>query len=119
MPFAVRAKLTWLVIGPVSSVLIEVERRPGVEHLGLAGILEREPDLLAVRRRRDVRTERAFLLYLGDDLVVGDRDDVGLRVEGRADVAVLAIGREDLHARTVRRHDARLFLKFLASSTET
>ena len=108
MPLAVRAKLTWLVIGPVSMRLDQVERRLGVEHLRLADVLEREPHLLAVRRRRDVRAERAFLLHLRDDLVIGDGDDVGLRIERRADVAVFAVGREDLHARAVRRGDAGL-----------
>ena len=31
----------------------------GIDHLGLAGLLQREPDLLAIGRRRDVGAERA------------------------------------------------------------
>ena len=38
--------------------LQEREWRTCIEHLGLAHVLEREPDLLAVRRRREVRAER-------------------------------------------------------------
>ena len=94
--------------------LDQVERRPGIEHLRLANILEREPDLASVRCCRDVRTERALLLDLRDDLVIGNRNDVGFRVEGRADVAVFAVGREDLHAGTTRRSDAGILCERLA-----
>jgi hypothetical protein len=44
------------------------------------------------------------------DLVVGDGDDIGLRHERRADIAVFPIRREDRHARAVRNNDPRLFL---------
>ncbi len=59
--------------------LEQVERRLRVEHLRLADILQREPHLFAVGRRGDVRAERAGLLHLRDDLVVGDGDDIRLR----------------------------------------
>jgi hypothetical protein len=72
--------------------LDQVERRPGVEHLCFADILEREPDLAPVRCCRDVRTEWALLLDLCNDLVIGNGDDIGFRVEGRADIAVFAVG---------------------------
>ena len=90
------------------------KRRLGVEHHGPAGILQRHPDLLAVGRRRDVRTERAVLLDVADDLVIGDRDHDGLRIERRTDVAVFAVRREDRHARSGRHLDARLLLERLA-----
>src|SRR5712691_6601106 len=48
-----------------------------VEHLGLAGILQCEPDLSAVRGGGDIRAKGARLLYLSDDFVIGDRYDVG------------------------------------------
>ncbi len=50
MPLALCTMLTWLVIGPVSERLDQIERRLRVEHLGLAGVLQRKPDLFAVRR---------------------------------------------------------------------
>src|ERR1700752_29742 len=69
---------------------------------------------MAIRRRRDVRAERAILLDLRDDLVIIYGDDVGLWIEGRADIAVFAIGRENLHARTAGRDDAGLLCERLA-----
>src|SRR3546814_19950257 len=50
----------------------------------------------------------------GDDLVIGHRDHVGFRIERRADIAVFAVGREDLHAGTGRHLDARLLGEGLA-----
>ncbi len=99
------------VVGDRAGVdrLDQIEWRPGVEHLCLASVLEREPHLVSVRRRGNVRAERALLLDLRDDLVIGNGDDVGLWIEGRADIAVFAVRREDLHARTTRRDDAGLF----------
>jgi hypothetical protein len=61
--------------------LQQCKGRTRIEHLGPAHVLQREPDLLAVRRRREVRAERACLRDLADDLVVGHRDHVGLRIE--------------------------------------
>src|SRR5260370_7239561 len=75
----------------------------------LASGIESEPHVVTVRRRGNVRAERALLLDLRDDLVIGNGDDVGLWIEGRADIAVFAVRREDLHARTTRRDDAGLF----------
>jgi hypothetical protein len=62
------------VVGDRTGVerLEELERRPGGEHLGLPYVLQREPDLAAVRRRGDVGAERAFLLHTPDGLMVGD-----------------------------------------------
>ena len=84
------------------------ERRASVEHLCSAGVLEREPHLLSVRRRRDIGTERALLLHASDDLVVGDRDDDRFRSEGRADIAVHSVRRKNLHAGSGRNRDPRL-----------
>ncbi len=89
------------------------EWRLRVEHHSLADVLQRKPDLLAVGRGGDVRTERAVLLDMADDLMIGDGDDHGLRIKGGADIAVLAVWREDLHARSGRHLDARFFLKAL------
>ena len=52
------------VVGDRAGVedLQRVEWRVGVEDLRLAGVLQGEPDLLAVRRRRDIRAEGACLL---------------------------------------------------------
>src|SRR5207245_9276503 len=86
------------------------KRRLSIEHLGLAGIFQSKPDLLAVRSRRDVRTERTGLRNLADNLVIGDSYYFGLRCKRGADVAVFAVGREDRHARTVRYSDPLLFL---------
>src|SRR5258708_7886248 len=84
------------------------ERRTGIKHLGLARILQREPDLLAIRRRRGIGAEGACLRDMPDNLVIGDADDDGLRREGGADIAVFPIGREDRHARTVGHDDTGL-----------
>ena len=72
------------VVGDRSGVegLDQIERRFGVEHLRLADIFEREPHLTAVRCGGDVGTERARLLHLADDRMVGDRDNVDLGIEG-------------------------------------
>jgi hypothetical protein len=87
------------------------ENRKGwtrIEDLGLAGILQREPDLIAVRCRRDVGAERTRLRHSTHDLVVGDGDDVRLGCKGRAHVAVFPVGREDRHAGAVGDVDPRL-----------
>ncbi len=98
------------VVGDRAGVdrLDQVEWRASVEHLCLASVLQSKPDLASVRCRGNVRAERAFLLDLRDDLVIGNGNDVGLRIERRADVAVFAVGRKDLHARTAGRDDAGL-----------
>jgi hypothetical protein len=49
-----------------------------------------------------------------DDLMIGDGDDHGLRIERGADITVFAVGRENLHARSRRYLDARLLLKILS-----
>ena len=64
MPFALRTMLTWLVIGPVSSVFNREN--------GGCGVFQRKPDLGTVRRGGNVGTEWADLPGLPDDLVVGD-----------------------------------------------
>src|SRR5258708_15016157 len=60
----------------------------------------------------DTATTEIYTLSLHDALpiLIGDGDHDGLRVEGGADVAVLPVGREDLHARAVRHDGARLLL---------
>jgi hypothetical protein len=63
-----------------------------------------------VRGRRDVGAERAFLLHSPDDLVIGDGDDDRFWIERGADVAVLAVRREDLHARPGWNLDPRCLL---------
>src|SRR5205823_691371 len=88
--------------------LEHVEWRLRREHHHLADILQREPDLIAGRSRRDVRAERRLLLHPADHFVIGYRNDVGLGSEARADETVLAVGREDGHARAVRDLDAGL-----------
>ena len=102
--------LTWLVIGPVSRRLQQRERRLRIEHLDLAGVFQRKPHLRTVRRGGNVRAERARLLDLANDLVVGDGDDRGLGRERRADIAVFAVGRGDRHARSICHDDPRLLL---------
>src|SRR5207249_7301873 len=67
------------------------EWRLRVEHHSLADVLQREPDLLAVRRRGDVRTERAVLLDVADDLMIGDGYDDGFRIERGTNVTVFAV----------------------------
>ena len=42
--------------------------------------------------------------------MIGDGDDDRFGVEGRADVAILPVGRKDLHARATRHDDAGLLL---------
>src|SRR6476619_7814976 len=81
--------------------LQEREWRLPVEHLGLAGVFQCKPDLLAVRRCGDVGTERASLRNPADDFVIGNGDDYGLWCKGGAEIAVFAVGGEDRHARTV------------------
>ena len=81
--------------------LQEREWRLPIEHLGLAGVFQGKPDLLAVRRCGDVGTERASLRNPADDFVIGNGDDHGLWCKGGADIAVFAVGGEDRHARTV------------------
>jgi hypothetical protein len=69
------------VVGDRAGVdrLDQVERRLALT-LVFADILEREPDLASFRGR-NVRAERALLLDLRDDLVIGNGDDVGLRLK--------------------------------------
>src|SRR5207248_2334580 len=50
------------------------ERWTGVERHDLTHVLQREPDLLAVRGCCDVGTERAHLRYPSDDLMIRYRD---------------------------------------------
>src|SRR6266446_4517632 len=100
------------VVGDRTGVegLQEREWRLPIEHLGLAGVFQGEPDLLAVRRCGDVGTERARLRNPADDFVIGDGDDYSLWCKRGADIAVLAVGREDRHTRTVGNGDPRLLL---------
>ncbi len=90
--------------------LQEREWRLGIEHLDLAGVFQREPNLGTIRRGGNVRTKRTRLRDLADDLVVGDGDNCGLGRERRADIAVLPVRRKDRHARSVCHNDPRLFL---------
>ena len=100
------------VVGNRSGVerLQDGERRTGIKHLRLARILQGEPDLLAIRRRRNIGAERACLRDMPDDLVIGDADDHGLRRVGGADIAVCPIRGKDRHARPVG-HDDTGFLR--------
>src|SRR6267143_3879955 len=82
--------------------LQDVERRPAGEDHDLSDVLEGEPDLISLRCRGDVRAKGRLLLHPADDRVIGYRHHVGLRREARADVAVLAVRREDRHSRSVR-----------------
>src|SRR5262245_22858056 len=104
------------VIGDGTGVdrLDNVEWRTCIEYHRLADILERQPDLIAVRCRSDVGAERAFLLDIPDDLVPGSRDDDGFRAEAGADISIFAVGREDRHAGPIRHRDTGLFLERLA-----
>src|SRR2546430_12927848 len=90
-----------------------VEWRTRIEHHRLAYILERQPDLIAVRCRSDVGTERAFLPDMPDDLVPGSGNDNGFWAEAGADISIFAVGRENRHTRPIRHRDAGLFLKGL------
>ena len=47
------------------------ERRARIEDHHFADVLEREPDLLAIRCRRDIRAERALLPDAADDPMIG------------------------------------------------
>src|SRR3981081_3556623 len=100
------------VVGDRSRVyrLQQLEWWMCVEHLNLTGVLEREPDLGTIRSSRDVRTERACLGHVSDDLVIGYTDDHRLWGERREDVAVGAIGGKELHAWAIRDGDAGLLL---------
>ena len=49
-----------------------------VEHLRLADILEREPDLTPIGCCRDIGAEGACLLDPADDLMVGNSNDIDL-----------------------------------------
>ncbi len=100
------------VVGDRTGVegLQERKRWLPIEYLGLAGVLQGKPDLLAVRRCGDVRTEWARLRNLADNLVIGDGYNFGLRRKRGADIAVFTVGRENRHTRTVGNGDARLFL---------
>src|SRR6516162_7059554 len=89
----------------------DVEWRTYIEYHRLAYILERQPDLIAVRCRSDVGAERAFLLDMPDDLVPGSGNDDGFRTEAGADISIFAVGREDRHAGPIRHRDTGLFLK--------
>src|SRR5205807_9240278 len=81
--------------------LEDLERRyPGKDH-HLSDVLQGQPDLVALRCGGDVRAKGRLLFHLAHDLVIRDRDDVRLRREARAHVAVLAVRREDRHAGTV------------------
>nr|GFC68212.1 hypothetical protein [Tanacetum cinerariifolium] len=89
--------------------LEQLERRRRFKDLSFAHVLEGKPDLLAVRRRRDVGAERAGLLHMADDFVIGDGHHHGFRIERRTHVTVFTVRREDLHAGTGRRLDAGFF----------
>ncbi len=78
------------------------EWRLGVEHHDLADVLQRQPYLLAIRRRSNVGAEGAFLLHPADDLLRRGVDHHGFGREAGADIAVLPVRREDRHAGTVR-----------------
>ena len=84
--------------------------RPRIKDLCLTDILQGEPNLVAVRRGCDVWAKRARLEDVSDDLMVGDSDRHCLGIERGADIAILSVGGEDLHARTVRDDDPCLFL---------
>ncbi len=101
------------VIGDRAGIhrLDQVEGCLGIEDLRLADILQREPDLFTIRRGGDVGAEWAFLLHMPDDLMVCDGYHDGLRVEGRADITILPVRREDLHAGTRGHLDLRLLLE--------
>src|SRR5262249_22050332 len=81
-----------------------------IEHHGLAHILERQPDLIAVGCRSDVGAERAFLLDMPDDLVPGRGNDDGFWTEAGADISIFD-GREDRHAGPIRHRDTGLLLE--------
>lgn len=76
------------VVGNRSGGVQDRERRMGIKHLRLANILQREPDLLAVWRRRDIRAERAQHGDPPNNLLIGDGDHNCLRSKGRADIAI-------------------------------
>ena len=97
------------------------ERRTGIEDHRLADVLQREPDLLAVRCRRNIGTERAGLGYPSDDLVIRHGDHNGLGVEGGADHRLRRPvareghgGRSRAHHQDARDDDARLLLIAIA-----
>ena len=99
MPLALRTMLTWLVIGPVSSVFRSANG-------GCASKTWVLPMSFSVNQTCVPSGVAAMFgqnglacAHLADDLVVGDGDDVGLGSERRADVAVFAVRREDRHAR--------------------
>src|SRR6516225_1047021 len=99
------------VIGDRASVqgLEQREGRLGIKYLGLTGVFEREPHLAAIRCRRKIGAEWAGLDDPPDEGMICHRDDYGLRVERRTDVAVFAVWRENLHPRTGRHLDPRSF----------
>src|SRR5262245_5061172 len=103
------------VIGDGAGVdhLDNIEWRACVEHYRLANILERQPDLIAVRRRSDVGAERAFLFDMPNDLVSGSRDNDGFWAEAGADKSIFAVGREDRHSGPIRHRDTDLFFEGL------
>src|SRR2546430_5775427 len=84
------------------------ERRAPAEYHGLADVLQREPYLPAVRSDGDVGAKRTLLGDPADDLVILHPDHHRLRGEGGADVTVLAVGGEDLHARSAGYDDPGL-----------
>src|SRR6185312_14846721 len=86
------------------------ERWLGRERDDLAHVLEREPDLLAIRRCGNVRAERAGLDDPPNRLVVGHGDDDRLGIERGTDVAVAPVRRKDRHAWAAGRLDAGGFL---------
>ena len=99
MPLAVRAKLTWLVIGPVSIVLIGLNGGLALNTCVLPMSFSVNQTCLPSGVAAMFGQNGLSCLTRADDRVIGDGDDDGLRIERRADVAVFAVGREDLHAR--------------------
>src|SRR5262249_33190968 len=85
------------------------ERRFGPEHLDLADVLERYPDLIVFRTHRNVGAEGTGLRYPLNDLM-------GCRVNHRqfwsettADGTGTAVGTKNRHSRTVRQPNTPYF----------
>src|SRR5262245_35477043 len=91
-----------------------VEWRTCVEHHRLTDIFKRQPDLIAVRCRSEVRADRALLLDMPDDFVRGTGNDDGFWAEAGADISIFAVGRENRHAGPIRHRDTGLLLEGFA-----